>query len=163
MQKYGVNQIEYGQQSNGTIKKLVKRAIKVFVKRITGASDETSESEENTESTDSDLTDLLELLEYLTLRKRLKSLNQVQNTFNNQTDKNLSLLNWTNQTHSHHQKHVEFELPVALVQLSIIVLVFLIVLFMCKCNQMMEWCRDCHLKQNSAQKRIQLEEDRYYK
>jgi hypothetical protein len=45
-----------------------------------------------------------------------------------------------------------YYLPAALVQLFIIVVVFLIVLFMCKCNKLMESCRNCTNSSNSSVK-----------
>lgn len=144
--------------------KIAKRAVNVLVKRIRnlniggwtggagGANEEDSSEHFNQE--EADLNDLLELLEYLTLRRKLKTGGWNVNT----TNDSFGGSNRSNLTQTELPVE-EFELPVALVQLSIIVLVFLIVLCMCKCNEMMEWCRDCRRKQSIEQKRLQQFDD----
>ena len=98
-----------------------------------------------------DYEDLFNFLEYLnenwTNKRNFSSLAKNESVFSDQNKK----------------KHIETyhsydnELPVALIQLLIILLVFLIVLFMCKCNKIMRFCRDRKPKTDE-----ELENERYH-
>lgn len=159
--------------------RVAKRAVKMLVKRLRnldlsswgiGGRSIEEEEEDDENKPESDFDDLLELLEYLTLRRKLKTAmatNQLNSNdsmyfgYGNDYYDELWYFNRTNRTSLSgiHGSQEEFELPAALVQLSILVLVFLIVLFMCKCNEMMEWCRDCRRKQSIEQKHLQQQFD----
>jgi hypothetical protein len=95
--------------------------------------------------------DLFNFLEYLNENWKIRNL-----TYLNQSEAALFL-------HKNRSRPIEVyhsyedELPVAIIQLLIIVLVFLIVLFMCKCNKIMRFCRD--RKPKTAE---ELENERYH-
>lgn len=146
---------------NGTQNGLLKRALRSVVKRwAEDDSEENSEEDEEKwyggENSAAGLRDLVELLEYLKWRNRLR---YAANT--SDADSEMLYSNSTHPSTISRPSQEEFELPVALVQLLIIVLVFLIVFFMCKCNQMMERCRDCRRNKRLDEKQIQqFDEDR---
>ena len=95
--------------------------------------------------------DLFNFLEYLNENWKIRNLTHL-----NESEAALFL-------HKNRSRPIEVyhsyedELPVAIIQLLIIVLVFLIVLFMCKCNKIMRFCRD--RKPKTAE---ELENERYY-
>lgn len=136
-------------------KRLVQRALNLFGNRWTQVEEEKNKGSDS--PIENDLDDLFELLEYLTLRNQIKA-RSVANISKVSLAPASNVSSSSNPTHSVED---EFELPVALIQLLIIVLVFLIVFFMCKCNQMMEWCRDSRRRRRLERKRMrQLDEDR---
>lgn len=100
---------------------------------------------------------------------KLNSDNRNLNTSNlSSFNRNLSnLFAKTNETKFHHVFHVkegivfyDYELPVALIQLFILVLVLLIVLFLCKCNRIMEYLREKTQKQTQDLEEIDPYHDR---
>ena len=104
-------------------------------------------SEENGEK----YQDLINFLEYLNENWKTRNLTNLDKS---KADFILS----KNRTRPFEVYHsYEDELPVAFIQLLIIVLVFLIVLFMCKCNKIMRFCRD--RKPKTAE---ELENERYH-
>lgn len=137
-------------------KLLLKRALKAIIKRSATSDNEfSSNNEKNDEENrgvNSDLQDLLELLDYLS--KYHRQILIAADDFSQNS--NLTSTHLDDKAPKQHGDS-EFVLPVALVQLLVIVLVFLIGLFMCKCNQMMEACRNCRKKNTQQQ---QLDEDR---
>lgn len=104
-------------------------------------------SEENAEN----YQDLFNFLEYLNENWRIRNLTTSEKI-------NADFISSKNRTRPIEVYHsYEDELPVAIIQLLIIVLVFLIVLFMCKCNKIMRFCRD--RKPKTAE---ELENERYH-
>jgi hypothetical protein len=95
--------------------------------------------------------DLFNFLEYLNENWKIRNLTRL-----NESEAALFL-------HKNRSRPIEVyhsyedELPIAIIQLLIIVLVFLIVLFMCKCNKIMRFCRD--RKPKTAE---ELENERYH-
>lgn len=98
---------------------------------------------------DEDFTDLHDFLDYINLNwapKHIKNNTLFKNNFNIEKSnkfkiKNNSVLIGENSWVTFEKSFYE-RLPVALVQLLILILVFLIFFFMCKCNKIMETCRD---------------------
>lgn len=88
---------------------------------------------------DYDYVDLVDFFNFISTSDKKKSSNELNfNLTTNNTISNL-LGKQTNQTD---KLDIYYELPVALIQLFILILVFLIVLFLCKCNKIMEFFRE---------------------
>lgn len=116
---------------------------------------------------DEDYTDLLNFLFYLKYKRKLREQQQMAAM----TNGSLNLPIMYNQTseliineeeHNHDtsggSSYEIDELPAAIIQLLIIVLVVLIVLFLCKCNKLMSFCR--YREQHKTLQ--ELEEERYH-
>ena len=102
---------------------------------------------------DQDYVDLYRFLKFLLQDNDLKPKNLTHGI-----DNNLNNTHLTNQTQIDSKK-IELDiLPVALIQVFVVISVFLILFLMCKCNRMLEACRDRALKSKTTQ---QLEEDNY--
>jgi hypothetical protein len=104
-------------------------------------------------SDDSYYLDLLDFLKYL-YKESNKDIAKLSH-FNiyNETNQNNFTENINNKSDEIIDKITTHEsyLPVALIQLCIIILVLLIVIFMCKCNKMMESCREMFNKSHKTQ------------
>jgi hypothetical protein len=107
-----------------------------------------------TNNHDEDYSDLFDFLEYMNLKWIPKNLNNhslFRNYLNIDKSNIYKFINASK--YENESSIVGFEkdfyekLPVALVQLLILILVFLIFLFMCKCNKIMETCRDKNEKE----------------
>lgn len=124
---------------------------------------ETNDDDEE-DGENADYNDFVDFLHYLTLRN-LK-LNNPNRTLAELLMQNYPWIDRNDHLHSNRTGNEsssgnnlssdEYEMPVALVQLFILVLVFLITLFMCKCNQLMRACRE-----KTEKSLREVEEDNY--